>query len=77
MSNMTVRIKAKPLLRILATRNISQNGLGRVARLTSGHVSQLIKGRRNVSPKTRDKILTALGDVPFDDIFAISFSTRR
>jgi len=66
-----VRVKPKPLLTILARENMSQNGLGRAAGLQSGHVSQLISGKRNVSPKTREKILQSLNGVRFDEIFVI------
>ena len=76
MSNMKVRVKTKVFREILARKNISQNGLGRVAQLTSGHVSQLIRGTRNASPETRKKILREL-DVPFDQIFRIIHGERR
>ncbi len=66
-----VNIKPKALLLILARRNMSQNSLGRAASLQSGHVSQLISGKRNVSPSTREKLLSALEGTPFDEIFAI------
>ncbi|MGD0252498.1 MAG: hypothetical protein ABSC01_07355 [Verrucomicrobiota bacterium] len=66
-----VRIKPKALLTILAKRNMSQNGLGRGAELKSGHVSQLISGKRNVSPATRQKILQAIPGVEFNEIFVI------
>ncbi len=66
-----VNIKPKALLTILARRCMSQNSLGRVANLQSGHVSQLISGKRNVSPETRAKLLKALDGVQFDEIFAI------
>jgi len=68
---LVVKIKPKPLLTILAKENMSQNGLARVAGLQSGHVSQLISGKRNVSPNTRRKILQSLNGVQFDEIFAI------
>ena len=66
-----VRVREKALLQILAERNMSQNGLARSAGLTSGHVSQLIRGTRYVAPRTRQRIIQALGDVPFDRIFSI------
>jgi transcriptional regulator with XRE-family HTH domain len=66
-----VRIKPRALLTILAKNNMSQNGLGRGAGLQSGHVSQLISGKRNVSPATRQKILQTLNGVEFDEIFVI------
>jgi transcriptional regulator with XRE-family HTH domain len=66
-----VNIKPKDLLMILTRRNMSQNSLARGAGLQSGHVSQLISGKRNVSPSTREKILRALEGIKFDEIFAI------
>jgi transcriptional regulator with XRE-family HTH domain len=66
-----VNIKSKALQLIMAKRNMSQNSLGRGANLQSGHVSQLISGKRNVSPDTRAKLLKALDGVQFDEIFAI------
>jgi plasmid maintenance system antidote protein VapI len=66
-----VRIKPKAFLTILAKNNMSQNSFGRFAELQSGHVSQLISGKRNVSPETRVKILKALNGVQFEEIFSI------
>lgn len=56
---------------------MSQNGLGRGANLTSGHISQLINRKRNASPKTREKILAALEGVAFDEVFEISFGKKQ
>jgi transcriptional regulator with XRE-family HTH domain len=77
MQRMKVTVRRKPLLRILAERNMSQNGLGRITDLKSGHVSQIISGKRNVAPETRERILKALGDVAFDKIFSVRFAGRR
>ena len=77
MSHLKVRVKTKILREILARKNMSQNGLGRAARLTSGHVSQLIRGTRNASPETREKILKELEDVTFDQIFRITYGKNR
>ena len=77
MAQMKVRLKTKPFLQILARQNMSQNSFGRWAELTSGHVSQLLSGRRNVSPKTRKKILAALPGVAFEQIFSDAFSKKR
>jgi transcriptional regulator with XRE-family HTH domain len=67
----SVKIKPKEFLTILAKENMSQNSFGRYADLQSGHVSQLISGKRNVSPETRKKILAVLKEVQFDEIFSI------
>ena len=77
MRAMKVTVKREPFLMILAKKNISQNGLARVTGLTSGLLSQIATGKRNVAPKTRDQILKALDDVSFDDIFAVRFVGRR
>ena len=66
-----VQIKQKALLTILARENMPQNSFGRFAGLQGGHVSQLISGKRNVSPDTRQKILKALNGVQFNEIFVI------
>lgn len=66
-----VVIKSEAILKILAKRNMSQNSLGRDTGLKGGHVSQLISGKRNASPATRQKILDSLKGVEFDEIFAI------
>ena len=71
MSRIRVIIKAKALLEILAKRNMSQNGLARGSQLQSGHISQLISGKRNASPDSRQRLLNALPGVAFDDIFEI------
>ena len=66
-----VTVKSRAMEMLLARRNMSQNSLGRVTGLQSGHVSQLVSGKRNVSPATRQKILQAIDGVEFDEIFAI------
>jgi plasmid maintenance system antidote protein VapI len=66
-----VKIKTRALQVILARRNMSQNGLARGSELQSGHVSQLISGKRNVSPETREKILRCLPGIKFEQIFSI------
>ncbi len=77
MSHMKVRLRGKVLLEILARRNLSQNALARRAGLTSGHISQLLRGARNVSPRTRKRLLHALDGVPFDQLFSIRFRKGR
>ena len=52
----------RTFLEILAKKNWSQNGFAQSAHLTSGHLSQLVNGRRNASARTRIKILQALNE---------------
>ena len=77
MSQMKVRIKTKPFLEKLARNNWSQNGFGLLAGLTSGHLSQLVRGKRNVSATTRKKIMSKLEGTEFEDIFSTTFSKKR
>jgi transcriptional regulator with XRE-family HTH domain len=77
MSKMKVRIKTKRFLELIAKNNWTQNGFALLAHLTSGHLSQLVRGKRNVSASTREKILSQLQGTTFDDIFLIKFSAKR
>lgn len=77
MAHMKVGLKTKPFLEMLAKNNWSQNGFAESAGLSSGHFSQLVRGKRNVSPKTRKKILFALQGGKFEDIFFIKTRKRR
>ena len=77
MAQMKVRLRTKPFLQILARENMSQNSFGRWANLSSGYMSQILSGKRNVSPETRKKILAALPRVDFEQIFSETFSKKR
>ena len=77
MSQIKVRIKTKHFLELIARNHWTQNGFGLLAGLTSGHLSQLVRGKRNVSAPTRKKILTQLEGTTFDDIFCIKFTAKR
>jgi transcriptional regulator with XRE-family HTH domain len=61
------RLRAE-LGRHLAQRNISQNGLARACRLSSGHMSQLLKGTRLPGPQTRQRLMEFLR-LPFEELF--------
>lgn len=77
MARLRIYIKPKAFQEILAVENMSQRSFARWAKLTSGHVSQLIAGRRSVSPKTRKKILKALPRVGFEQIFLQTYDKKR
>lgn len=68
---MRVTIRRREVLDIIARRNISQNNLARRAGIESGHMSQLLMGKRNPAGKTREKLLRALGDLSFDEVFEV------
>lgn len=65
-----VRVNQPAVLRAIARRNLSQNGLAIKAGISSGFISQIMRGTRYPSPAVREKLQTAL-KVAFDDIFII------
>lgn len=75
MSQVTVRIKRERFVKILRQKKISQNGLGCSLGLSSGYLSQLVSGKRNVVPRTQAALLSVLG-VPFAEIFEEHFYKR-
>jgi len=68
---MKVALKARTIRRILAKKNLSQNWLALRIRSSSGYVSQMMTGKRNPSPDMRTRILDALKDYEFDDLFSL------
>jgi len=70
---MTIRVKLNQaaVLRAIARRNMSQNMLAIRAGSSSGYISQIICGTRNPSPRMREKLLSVLAPLTFDDIFII------
>ena len=65
-----VRVNQPAVLRAIARRNLSQNGLAVKAGISSGFISQIMRGSRYPSPAVREKLQNALR-VTFDDIFII------
>lgn len=66
-----VKLNKKAVLMAITRRNLSQNALAIKAGLTSGYMSQIMCQERCPSPETRQKLLTALSPLSFDDIFII------
>ena len=64
-----VRVKAGGVWNILNRLHMSQNQLAHVMGSTSGYLSQLLNGQRNPSPKMRRRLLQALANPPFDEVF--------
>jgi transcriptional regulator with XRE-family HTH domain len=67
----TVKVNKLALLRAIARRNMSQNMLAIRVGSSSGYISQIMCGTRIPSPKMREKLLTVLAPLTFDDIFII------
>jgi hypothetical protein len=77
MARLKFHIKADKFLDILSRRDMSQTSFARWARLTSGHMSQLVRGVRSASPETQKKILLALPGVDRDEIFSKTNGRKR
>ena len=66
---MRVRLKTATLARALARKNMSQNNFARRSGISRSYLSQLIRGQRCPSARTRRRILEELGEQGFDDLF--------
>lgn len=67
----TVRLNAVALWTYLNRHNLAQNELARQLGISSGYLSQLMSGQRCPSPQLRRRLLRALGDPAFDDLFIV------
>ena len=67
----TVRLNAGAVWGHLNRRNLAQNELARQLGITSGYLSQLMSGQRCPSPQLRRRLVRALGDPGFDDLFVV------
>ncbi len=66
-----VKINESVVLKETARRNMSLNMLAIKAGISSGYISQLIRGDRYPSPQLREKLQKALQPLTFNDIFII------
>jgi len=57
--------------KVLTRRNISQNGLARRLRISSGYMSQIMNGSRYISAKMRRRIFRYFRRYEFNDLFII------
>jgi len=57
--------------KMLMRRNISQNGLARRLRISSGYMSQIMNGSRYISAKIRRRICRYFRRYDFNDLFII------
>jgi len=68
---MKIFLKNNKIKEMIARKNKSQNWLAHKLEISSGYLSQLMEGSRNPSPKVREKIMAALPEYQFDDLFSI------
>ena len=67
-----VKLKRESLELNLARKNLSQNWLAKQVGISSGYMSQLLRGERCPSPEIRCKILQQFKDKKFDDFFVLN-----
>ncbi len=68
---MKVRLKNEVLADRIARSNRSLNGWAQNLKIGSGHLSQLVNGKRPYpTPETREKLMKGLG-LGFDDLFEV------
>ena len=71
-----VRLRHRRLARELARSRLSSNRWAQKMGLASGHLSEIVNGKRlHLAPKTRQKLLDALG-LPFEELFEIGHERR-
>jgi transcriptional regulator with XRE-family HTH domain len=65
-------LRQKTVLRYLGKRNLSQNSLALRLGISSAYMSQMLTGKRNLSPGMRSKILEHFAALSFEDLFKVS-----
>jgi transcriptional regulator with XRE-family HTH domain len=65
-------LKQKTVQRLLARKNLSQNWLAGRLKISSGYMSQMLTGKRNLSPEMRRKFLEYFEHLTFEDLFKAS-----
>jgi len=71
-----VKLRPKPIENLLIRKNLSQNWLARRIGISSAYMSQLLCGKRSLSPLMRRKFLDYFQDLCFDDLFEIKEMDR-
>ena len=73
---MRVRLRQAALEAAIARRNLTKTALAQKMGLHRTHLSDLLAGRTHPGPKTRQRLLDALGGT-FDEFFEIVDADRR
>lgn len=66
-----VLIRQREVEQFLIRRNLSQNAFAERLGISSGYMSQLMRGNRYPSAELRAKILRSLKNIKFDEVFEI------
>jgi transcriptional regulator with XRE-family HTH domain len=68
---MRVYLKSFTLRKILIEKNLSQNWLAKRLKISSGYMSQLMRGFRRPSSNLRKKLQDIFISMDFEDLFEI------
>ena len=68
-----VKLRSRALWGLMDRRSISQDELACATETTSGYLSLLASGKRFPSPAMRRRLLHALGDPSFNDLFVVGY----
>ncbi len=66
-----VTLKGRKIYQYLAEKGLSQNSLALNLGISSGYISQLLKGKRFPSPRMRKRLLNKFKGLKYDDLFEI------
>jgi len=72
----TVKLNREAVEVAMVRNNLTQNALARNLGISSGHMSQVMAGRRRPSPQVRCRMLQCLRGYKFDDLFVIDHGDR-
>ena len=72
-----VRLDAAALWTRLALMNRSQNWLAREIGVSPSYVSMLVNGERSPSGRIRRRMLRALGEIEFQDLFNMEVTDEQ
>jgi transcriptional regulator with XRE-family HTH domain len=64
------KVNSKALWDAMARQNLSQNELADKLGISSGYMSQLVRGTRHPSPQLRRRMMELLDYLTFDELFA-------
>jgi transcriptional regulator with XRE-family HTH domain len=73
---MRVRVRRAALEAAIVRHNLTKTALARQMRMHRTHLSDLLAGRTSPGPKTRQRMIEALGGT-FDEFFEIVDADRR
>ena len=68
---MRVYLRTERFCNYLIRNNLSQNWLAQKLGVSSGYLSQLLRGQRSPSPAVRQRIMELFVESGFDDLFEI------